>query len=188
MSLRGKKDGQPTGVKGVITAASQRAAIGGARALEPDRAGKVPDSPAQARLRTEGRDREADAMTSEDFAVSTMNEHEIYAALGKPALQAPPGSPDGTPVPLAPTIAPPKHRRRDEGAAMNGPTPEESAAEIARDAAAAISRDAVQLGRKQIKRSVAVMEGGTPAQRAATVAEINETTSVIAKAKRILGF
>jgi hypothetical protein len=137
-------------------------------------------------LRSEGKHREADALTSEDFAVSTMSETEVYAALGKPALEAPPGSPDGTPVPLPPRIAPPRHTRRDPGA-MNGPTPEESAAEIARDAAEALSRDAVTLGRKQIARSVAAMESGSAAQRAVAATEAVETAGVVERAKRILG-
>jgi hypothetical protein len=188
MSLKGKKDGTPTGVKGVVTAASMRAAIGGARAVEPDRAGKVPDSPVQARLRAEGKHREADALTSPDFAVSQMSEAEVYAALGKPALAPPPGSPDGTPVPLPPRELPRRHQRQEDGAAMNGPTPEESAAEIARDAAEALSRDAVALGRKQIARSVAVMEKGSPAERAATMAEVNETMGVVKRTARLLGF
>jgi hypothetical protein len=188
MSLKGKKDGQPTGVRGVITAASQRAAIGGARAVEPDRAGKVPDSPRQAFLRAEGKHREADALASPDFAVSQMSEAEVYAALGKPALAPPPGSPDGTPVPLPPREAPTRHRRQEEGGAMNGPTPEESAAEIARDAAEAISRDARELGRKQIARSAAVMGKGTPAERERNMAEISETMSVMTRAAKLLGF
>jgi hypothetical protein len=95
---------------------------------------RPPDSPRQSRLRSEGRDREADALTPEGFTVEKLSAADIHDALGRPSLSPPPNSPDGTPCPPEP-----RHdyepERRSESVAMNAPSPEESAAEIRRDAA-----------------------------------------------------
>jgi hypothetical protein len=103
------------------------------------REGKVPDSPAQARLRSEGRDKEADALARDDYAVTILSPSEQFEAWGSPELAAPPGSPDGTPVPLPPpkSEAARQARKPVEGGPASDEAPAgEEAAQALRVAAA----------------------------------------------------
>lgn len=180
--MRPPKDGRATGVKGTISGDAIRAALGiGAT----PQTGKVPDSPAQARLRSEGRDREADALAPDDFEVTILDAAEHYAMWGSPELQAPPGAPDGSPVPVAPT-AKPRPQRADwskadpEPATQTppGPTPNEAAEELRKMAARHTAKAA--------RRAIAAQQSGTPEQKQAAAAEARASASAIRRVRDFL--
>jgi hypothetical protein len=78
---------------GKITAEQQRAAIG---PPTPKPASKVPLSPAQQR---KVENNEYPGESPIEFEETTI---PFYDAVGRPELSAPPGSPDGTPIPIPP--------------------------------------------------------------------------------------
>ncbi len=177
------RDGRPTGVTGTITADSIKTALG--IGAEP-RSGRVLDTPAQARLRSEGKDREADALASDDFEVTILDAAEHYALWGSPELSAPQGSPDGTPVPLPPTAKPRPQKTdwrkidgEDTTPAPPAPTPNEQAAELRAMAA--------EHARRQVKRTEEAIRTGTPEQKAAAAKEAETTATLLTRIRERIG-
>lgn len=108
--LRPQKDGQPIGPKRTISAASVAELLGlkGAPAPEPP----IPDSPAAARLRSEGNEKAADALMEE--AKATHKESVIPAGWG--VAEALALKPEDLPVGVEQELGPrPKRPRGEEG-------------------------------------------------------------------------
>jgi hypothetical protein len=104
-------------------------------AAKPREVKKVKDSPAQARLRSEGRDAEADALASDDYSAGVLGPSEVYEAWGSPTLTDP-TVPDGHPQPIPPPKSEAARQARPpDESVVNGPSPGESAAEVMREAA-----------------------------------------------------
>jgi F0F1-type ATP synthase membrane subunit b/b' len=73
---------------------------------------------------------------------------------------------------------------------MNAPSPEESAAEIRRDAAeqaAQLAGMAKQHAAKQMARAKQVQQSGTPAEKSAVAEDINRSNTVLNVVKKLLG-
>lgn len=99
------KDGQPTGVSGVVKAAKIAAGLGlgGPDSLKEPEAGdgRPMETPAQARARAEGKPIPPDPS---GFARTTVKGgRDAWEYFGRPAdvNEAPAGTPDGTPLPPA---------------------------------------------------------------------------------------
>lgn len=184
MSLRPTKDKGPEWPpKRTISAESIRDALG----IKPKpKEVPRPDSPAQARLRLEGRDKEADALASDDFSYGELSEAEAYEAVGRPPLGAPPGSPDGTPLPIAP--APSDAARQARGRAGSDAEPTTPAAD------GGLSREARQLRRETrahlqgvIARGVEAQASGDPKRIARMEREAKESLSLGRRVAQKLG-
>lgn len=97
------KDGQPTGEKGQVSRASIALAlgIGGPESLKEPEAGdgRPMETPAQARARAEGKPVPPDAPGFTRTAVK--GGRDAWEFFGRPGdvNEAPPGTPDGTPLP-----------------------------------------------------------------------------------------
>lgn len=148
---------------------------------------RPPDSPQQARLRAEGKDREADALANDDFTVTRLSEADAWDAFGRPPLGPPANAPDGTPCPIEPQRDYEPERRRPIDAApseqkeapQRTPTPNEAAEQLRQDFRAHAKR--------QVEGAVAAQQSGDPARTAAAVENVRETVSLGTRLKEKLG-
>lgn len=133
MSLRPRRDGEPIGPKRTISAASVAEMLGLKEAPPPE--APLPDSPAAARLRGEGKAKQADALM--EAAKTTHIEQVVPAGWDVAALLG--VRPEELPVGVEQELGPrPKRPHRDDGwqpdgsytGAVNAPEP--SAAERAK--------------------------------------------------------
>lgn len=177
---RAPKDGRVLS-SGVVRAAEIASGLGLSGA-EP-REGKVPDTPAQARLRAEGKDREADALARDDFEVTILDAAEHYGLWGSPELSAPPGSPDGTPVPLPPPARPQPQKtdwaKIDEAKAERPLTPNEQAEQIRQATRADIERTKARVAQ--------AMKSGTTAEREAAADDARQVVALAQRVKEKIG-
>ena len=171
---------------GVVRAAEIAAELG----LDPSpgKPGTPPLSPADQRRVEEGK---KPIGPSEDHEVTVLSEADIWDAFGRPTLGPPPDAPDGTPCPIEPKRGyEPERRRPDEGAAMNAPSAEESAAEVMREAAeqATQIRKYVRADAERVKaRAKAAMENGSPEERKRAAADARAVAAFGQRVKEKIG-
>jgi len=165
-----------------VSADALRSALG-IGGPEPEvRAPKL--TPAQQRAKDEGK---PVPPAPADFETTVIEGgRAAWEYLGKPALEAPPGSPDGTPVPVEP---PPRSEpQRTDWAKIDGeqaepqpraPTPNEAAEELRQ-----MAREHV---RRQMVRTEEVRRSGTPEQKKAAAEEAERTVSLVNRIRERLG-
>lgn len=164
-----------------------RSAIAAALGLP---AGKPPEpmapplSPAQQRAKEAGKPLPPGDETYERITIAAGRDVlEVFGGEGAAA-----DLPVGVEADLGPPQ--PKPQGRSEGEAMNGPSPEESAAEVMRDAARQadeIRAYARSDAERAKARAQAAIESGTPEEREAAVADARATVAFAQRVKEKIG-
>lgn len=181
MSLREPKDGQIIpGSQRRVSAASVAEALG----LKPEPPPEPPmaDSPHAARLRSEGKVKEADEVmeaAKQSFIVRTIPAgREIHDMWGAPEL--PIGAEEG--------MSPPEpNRKGGPPSVVNAPSPEESAAEL-RHEARELAREADRHAERSMERAVdARTFSGSPATVKQADADVTAAFSARDMVKKVFG-
>jgi len=180
---RAPKDGRILG-SGVVKAAEIATGLG-LGGPEPDVKPTQKLTPAQARAQAEGKPLPP---SPEGFETVTIKGgQDAWEHLGRPALENPPGTPDGSPLPVIeerpPTAEPQRvdwekiDRERDSEA--QAPSPAEAAEQLRQDARAHVER--------QIERVKQANASGDPDRKRRAAEEAEASASVVRKVLAKIG-
>lgn len=188
--MRATRDGQPIGPKQTITAEQQEAILRGPATAEP-RPARLALTPAQARRQMSG-DWIGDDLDPPNYEASVISDPDAIAnALGLRPSDFDGGAPLGS-LPEGQPVAPPamrpkiEPRSRDEGAAINAPSDEESAAVVERESEA-LRRQAAAHAKNTRTRIAEAQANGSPEAKKAALADAAASATVLGTVKKLLG-